>query len=180
LTPGTKYEKADAFSFTTSNIPTAFQVNGNNVQQTSASQSLPFTPGVDTGSITTMSVRGGAAAAPTPQQVTAFDFLTAPTVAGAAHEIEVSFSEIRVVTAAGAPTQLLLSGNGAGTAVVPVSMRPTFLKTWAVSMVNNNTVVTGLLFMTTGGVMGLSLPAGTALTVPFGFNGDVSVRYLLT
>lgn len=186
LTPGPKIEKADSFSFFVSNVPNPFQINSNNVQQTSYSQASTFTPALDIGTITTMSKRGGAPAAPSAITITAFKYATgALSSVGTANEVEIGFNEFRVVTNAGAPTQLLLSSPGpAGAPIVPASMFPSFLKQWVIPFINNGLPVAARLFMNTSGVMVVTLMDSTlaipvAFTAPFGFNGDVAVRYLL-
>ncbi len=180
LTPGTFYIKADNLVITTSNDfrPT---INGNTIQQTSETQTLPFTPGVDTGTIATMSVRGGTPAAPFAIQVQAARFLNASngtgTAAIASSRVLVAFPQLRVVTDTGSPTQVFIGG---ATAVVPASMRPTFIKTKEISMIDNNLPVNGQLVMGTDGKLFMTLHGGTAFTPPYGADGDQEIEYLLT
>jgi len=180
LTPATFYLKQDNLVITTSDgfRPT---INGNTIQQTSETQTLPFTPGVDTGTIATMSVRGGAAAAPFAIQVQAARFLTASNGTGTAaianSHVLVAFPELRVVTDTGSPTQVFIGG---ATPVVPASMRPTFIKGKTINMIDNNLPVLGQLWMTTGGLLFMTLPGGTAFTPPYGADGDQQIEYLLT
>jgi hypothetical protein len=176
LTPGMKFLKADGFSFSTSDIPGAFTINGNNVQQTSETATTPFTPGVDAGSITTMSIRGGVAAAPSIIQVQTFRFLTAPKPTGYAAIGRISFPQFRVATFAGAPTQLIIGGT-VGNSVVPNDMKPIFLKEQLVPFINNGVEVVARLFLTTAGELIATLLVAAPFTAPFGFDADVDFEY---
>jgi hypothetical protein len=185
LTPGIKIESADAFNFSTSNVPNPFTINGNNIQQSVLVTTTAYTPALDIGTITTMSKRGGAPAAPSANNVTVAQSLVSGPTGVSKTGVKIAFPEFRVVTNAGAPTQLLFSGPGpAGSPVVPAALFPPFLKQWVVPFINNGLPVAARLFINTDGVLVATLMASTlaipvAFTAPFGFNGDIEVEYIL-
>lgn len=185
LTPGIKIETADAFNWNTSNIANNFTINGNNVEQSAIVTTTAYTPALDIGTITTMSKRGGAPAAASANNVTVIQSISSGPTGVSKTRVKVAFPEFRIVTNAGAPTQILLAGPGpAGAAVVPAALFPPFLKQWVVPFIDNGLPVAARLFLNTSGVMVATLMASTAaipvaFTAPFGFNGDQEVEYVL-